>query len=102
VTALAQLPAPSPALVVHQAAARIRALAEKALERMGRNEYWASGWATGVSNAMGGEEGELAGLFTPELAIKFADWLDTAASHNARHGAPLPDFAVAVARALTS
>jgi hypothetical protein len=98
---IALLPAPGPALVVHQAAARVRALAERALERMARNEYWAGGWAVGVTNALGGEEGELAGLFTPELAIEFADWLDAAASRNARYGTPLPEFAGAVARALT-
>ncbi|HEY9408465.1 MAG TPA: hypothetical protein VIP77_02695 [Jiangellaceae bacterium] len=98
---LALMPPPSPALTVHQAAARIRTLAERALERMARNEYWAGGWAVGVTNALGGEEGELAGLFTPELAIQFADWLDTAASHNARYGTPLPEFALTAARALT-
>ncbi len=97
----ALLPPPSPALTVHQAAARIRTLAERALERMARNEYWAGGWPVGVTNALGGEEGELAGLFTPELAIQFADWLDTVASHNARYGTPLPEFALTAARALT-
>ena len=96
----ALLPPPGPALTVHQAAARIRTLAERALERMARNEYWAGGWAVGVTNALGGEEGELAGLFTPELAIQFADWLDTSASRNARYGTPLPEFALAVARSL--
>ena len=101
VTEFALLPAPGPALVVHQAAAHIRALAERALERMARNEYWAGGWVVGVTNALGGEEGELAGLFTPELAMGFADWLDTVASHNARYGTPLPEFALTAARALT-
>ena len=100
-TGLTLLPSPGPALTVHQAAARIRTLAERALERMARNEYWAGGWAAGVTNALGGEEGELAALFTPELAIQFADWLDTSASHNARYGTPLPEFALTAARALT-
>lgn len=100
-TALALLPAPGPALVVHQTAAHIRALAERALERMARNEYWANGWKAGITDALGGEEGELAALFTPELATQFADWLDTVASHNARYGTPLPPFALTAARALT-
>ena len=95
------LPPPSPALTVHQAADRIRTLADAALRRMARNEYWGNGWKAGITDALGGEEGELAGLFTPELAIQFADWLDTSASHNARYGTPLPDFALAAARALT-
>ena len=96
------LPPPSPALTVHQAAARIRSLAEQSLAQMARNEYWQLGWAVGVSNAIGGEEGELAGLFTPALAVEFADWLDTSASHNARYGTPLPPFALTAARALTA
>ncbi len=49
---------------------------------------------------MGGVCSQLAGLFTPELAIAFADWLDTVASHNARYGTPLPDFALTAVRVL--
>jgi hypothetical protein len=94
------LPPPSPALAIHETAARIRSTAEQAAARMARNDYWSLGWATGVTNAIGGEEGELAALFTPELAVEFADWLDTVASHNARYGTPLPEFALTVARAL--
>jgi len=33
------------------------------------------------------------------MAIAFADWLDTVASHNARYGTPLPEFALTVAAA---
>ena len=40
----------------------------------------------------------LAGLFTPELAGEFADWLDAVASDAARQGAPLPPLALAAAR----
>jgi hypothetical protein len=96
------LPPPSLALTVHQAAAHIRAIAGQALERMARNDYWGNGWAAGITDALGGEEGELAALFTPELAIEFADWLDTTASDHVRHGTPLPPFALTAARAINA
>ncbi|MCX5253573.1 hypothetical protein OOK27_05220 [Streptomyces canus] len=100
------LPAPGPALTVHQAAARIRSVAEKALADLNSDDFWsgydrATAWRDGFENGMGGVCSQLAGLFTPELAIQFADWLDTVASHNARYGTPLPEFALTTARALT-
>lgn len=76
---LVELPAPSSALTIHQAAAELRRQAEAARDQMARNDYWRSGWAAGVSNAIGGPEGDLAGLFTPELAMALADWLDAKA-----------------------
>lgn len=104
-TELALLPAPGPALVVHEAAARIRTLAEAALADLNGDDFWscydrATAWRDGFENGMGGVCSQLAGLFTPELAIQFADWLDAVASHNARYGAPLPEFALTAARAL--
>ena len=95
-----QLPPPSPALTVHEAAAALRGTAQAAAAAMARNDYWSTGWTRGVANAVGGYEGDLAAFFSPELAVAFADWLDMAASDNARHGTPLPSLALAAARAL--
>lgn len=95
-----ELPPPSTALSVHEAAARIRGLDERAFAGMANNSYWDVGWARGVVNAIGDEEGDLAALFTPELAIQLADWLDGRASANARTGEPIPPFAVAIAGAV--
>ncbi|CAL9668272.1 hypothetical protein SUDANB145_07275 (plasmid) [Streptomyces sp. enrichment culture] len=95
------LPPPSPALTVHEAAARIRRAAEAAQDEMATNGYWSSGWAAGVENAIGGEGGELAALFPPELALGLADWLDERASATARFGEPLPPLALVVAECTT-
>lgn len=95
------MPPPSPALTVHEAAARIRRTAECAATAMARNDYWTVGWQRGVTNAIGGYEGDLAAFFSPALAEEFADWLDTVASANARHGQPLPALALAAAAAFT-
>ena len=99
-TSPVQLPAPSPALTVHQAAATLRRVAECATTAMARNDYWSAGWQPGVTNAISGYEGDLAAFFSPEMAVEFADWLDTVASHNARFGTPLPALALAAARTL--
>lgn len=101
-TGRVELPPPSPALTVHQAAARIRRAAERARFETTVNTYWRSGWAVGIENAVGGTPGELAALFPPELAVEFADWLDTVASHNARYGTPLPEFALTVTAAMSA
>lgn len=95
------LPPPSPALRVHQAAARLRTAAGRARAEMARNTYWDNGWAAGITDALGGAGGDLAALFTPDLATGFADWLDEVASANARHGVPLPSLALTIARNLT-
>jgi hypothetical protein len=87
-------------MTVHEAAAALRGTAQAAVAAMARNDYWSAGWASGVANAVGGYEGDLAGFFSPELAVAFADWLDTAASDNARHGTPLPPLALTAAQAL--
>lgn len=96
-----QLPPPSPALTVHEAAACIRRIAERATAAMARNDYWSGGWERGVQNAIGGYEGDLAAFFSPAMAVEFADWLDAVASDSARHGTTLPPLALAVARAFT-
>ncbi|NEB92414.1 hypothetical protein [Streptomyces bauhiniae] len=98
-----QLPPPSPALTIHETAARIRRTAERARTDMTRNsEYWTTGWAAGVTNAIGGDTGELAALFPPETALEIADWLDTVASAATRHGVPLPPLALALVCAATT
>jgi hypothetical protein len=93
------MPPPSPALVVHEAAARIRLAGERAAAEVVGNPYWDMGWTAGVTNAIGGAAGDLVALFSPALAEEFADWLDTVASANARHGVPLPSLALQAASA---
>jgi hypothetical protein len=96
------LPPPSPALAVHQAAVRIRSASGRAAAEVAGNSYWEMGWTAGVTNAIGGHAGDLVALFSPALAEEFADWLDTVASANARHGQPLPPLALAAAAAFIS
>ncbi|MFF0736835.1 hypothetical protein ACFYVK_35140 [Streptomyces chartreusis] len=96
------LPPPSPALTVHQAAAALRRTAECAVAAMARNDYWAGGWQRGVTNAISGYEGDLAALFSPEMAVEVADWLDEVASAAARRGEPLPPLALTIASALAA
>lgn len=79
-----QLPPPSPALQLHQAADTLRRSARAALAAMARNDYWTVGWTRGVTNAMGGPEGELVALLSPEAALDLADALDTVGSEAAR------------------
>jgi hypothetical protein len=98
-----QLPPPSEALRLHQAAATIRRTAEAAQHDLDTESFWtyypkATAWRDGFANGMGGKTGNLAGLFTPELALHIADWLDTTAAHAARHG-HIPAPAAAIAQA---
>ncbi|WP_394436203.1 hypothetical protein [Streptomyces sp. SGAir0957] len=95
-----ELPPPSPALAVHESAARLRTFAEHAFRAMAINTYWGSGWAAGVTGAIGGPEGVLAATFTPELAMQVADWLDGCASANARSGEPIPPLAELISKAV--
>lgn len=81
------LPPAGPALTLHAAAARLRTVAEAALALMARNDYWSAGWRRGVENAIGDEEGVLAGLFSPEMALELADELDRVAHEAVRHAA---------------
>src|SRR3546814_6883812 len=84
--------------------------AEAAERDIDTNPFWRSEltarpdwYANGVRNGLGGPSGELAALFTPELALDLADWLD----HHARllvaaghpdADSPLARRALAVAR----
>lgn len=81
------LPPPSPALTLHMAAARLRALAAQVRAQMASNDYWGMGWVRGVENAIGGPEGVLAGMFTPDLADDLADHLDAVAVQAVKHAA---------------
>ena len=102
-----QLPSPSTALRLHQAAARIRRTAQAAQHDLDTDDFWkcyspATAWHDGFMNGMGGVCSELAGLFTPELALAIADWLDTTGAHAARHGPDsIPAPAAAIADRLT-
>lgn len=105
--AAVHLPPPSEALTVHEAAATLRRTAKVAQQDLDIAEYWAfydkaTAWRDGFVNGMGGVCSDLAAIFTPALAVEFADWLDGVASANARHGTALPPLALAVARALTN
>lgn len=94
-----ELPPPSPALIVHEAAYWIRRIADRAATGVATNPYWSAGWKRGVTNAIGGDEGDLAALLTPELAVQLADWLDECASMNVRTGQPIPALALAFTKA---
>lgn len=95
------LPPPGPALLVHEAAARIRAASNRAVVEAKDNPYWRNGWTAGITDALGGAAGDLAAVFSPALAEEFSDWLDSVASANARHGIPLPSLAQQAACAFT-
>lgn len=76
-----QLPPPSPALEMHQAAARLRPAAEAMLTEMqARPDEWRGAWASEMDGALGGPSGVLTGLFSPEAAAELADWLDATAA----------------------
>ncbi|MFE9127038.1 hypothetical protein ACFYOF_16735 [Streptomyces sp. NPDC007148] len=102
----AQLPPPSPALRLHQAAARLRRTAQAAQHDLDTDSFWkcydpATAWRDGFENGMGGICSQLAGLLTPQLALQLAEWLDATGAHAARHGpASVPAPAAAIAHAL--
>ncbi|MGW2937650.1 hypothetical protein ACWDA7_38900 [Streptomyces sp. NPDC001156] len=103
-----QLPPPGPALRLHQAAARIRAAADLAQRDLDSDSFWrcydpATAWRDGFTNGMGGVCSDLAGLFTPQLALHIADWLVTVGAHAVRHGPDsIPAPAAAIADALAT
>lgn len=99
----AELPPASPALTVHAAAAELRHTATAALADLNSDGYWscydrATAWRDGFENGMGGDCSQLAAVFTPELALEIADWLDETASAAARTGVPIPPLALAFTR----
>lgn len=82
-----EMPPPGWALTLNQAAAKLRDRAAKARAEAKGNDYWNGGWARGVENAIGGAEGVLAGMFTPDMADEIADWLDSIALEAVKHAA---------------
>lgn len=86
------LPPPGPALTLHQAAAKLRDRAAKARAEAAGNDYWDGGWARGVENAIGGAEGVLCGMFTPDMSDEIADHLDATAVAAVRHAAGFGNF----------
>jgi hypothetical protein len=99
-----QLPAPSPALSVHESAARLRGIAEQAAAEIAAGAgdpfaYWSVGWERGIDNAVGGRVGRLAAVFSPDVVLELADWLDGRASANALRGESIPALALAITAA---
>lgn len=85
---LAILPPAGPALVLHQAADLLRRRAEAAFVRMmADGPTDAHAWRADLTNMLGGEIGDLAGLMSPHLALAIADWLDSVAAEAVRHAA---------------
>ena len=98
-----ELPPPSPALVLHQAAAHLRRTAHAAAAAMAANEYWSVGWTRGITNAVGGPEGDLAALLSPETTAELADVLDTVGSETARgHRDAIPAPLITFAERITA
>lgn len=83
------LPPPGPALLLHQAAAKLRGWAAAARAEMARNDYWDMGWAAGVENAISNPTGRLAAMFSPDVADETADWLDATAAEAVKHACGL-------------
>lgn len=73
------LPPPGPALLLHQAAARLRSAAEAALARELETGRSPARWYASMDNALGGPIGEFCGLLSPALALDLCDWLDALA-----------------------
>ena len=82
-----QLPPPSPALLLHQAADKLRTAATAA-GRGGRTPTSAE-WYALMDNALGGPVGVFCGLLSPALALDLADWLDATAAEAVKHAAGL-------------
>jgi hypothetical protein len=81
---LVTLPPPSPALVLHEAAARLRPAAEAALARWGADGHSPERWYDDMDNALGGPVGVFCGLLSPELALELCDFLDATAAEAVR------------------
>jgi hypothetical protein len=83
------LPPPSPALLLHQAAAKLRAAAEAARASEAAEGRKPASWCGDLDGYLGGPVGVLCGLLSPELALDLCDFLDAtavAAVKHASHG----------------
>lgn len=81
------LPPAGPALTLHEAAAKLRRLAEAALAELASNSYWGAGWHAGITDALGGPGGDLAAVMGPRFALDLADALDDVAVEAVKHAA---------------
>lgn len=82
------LPPAGPALILHQAADLLRRRANAAQARMAEDGPTdAATWHAELTNMLGGEVGDLAGLMSPHLVLDMADWLDSTAAEAVRHAA---------------
>lgn len=82
--------APTPAVVIRQAAIRLREAAEPAAKDLETDSFWrcydpATAWRDGFLNGFSGPPAELVALFPPGAALALADWLwETADLHEQR------------------
>ncbi|WP_329131621.1 hypothetical protein OG552_10695 [Streptomyces sp. NBC_01476] len=81
---LALLTPPGPALRLHEAAEKLRAAAEAAIEIQKVRGRAPDQWAYDLDNYLGGPIGVLCGLLSPELALDLADFLDATAADAVR------------------
>lgn len=84
---LRALSPPSPALILHQAAARLRPAAQAAIARQVAEGRTPEQWAYDLDGYLGGPIGEFCGLLSPELALDLCDWLDATAVAAVKHAA---------------
>jgi hypothetical protein len=61
---------------IESAVALLRKRVTAFREEEDRHPYWDGGFHRGIDNAVGGPGGELAGLFSPEVADMLADLLE--------------------------
>lgn len=81
------LPPPGPALLLHQAAAKLRPVAEAAIARLAEDGRTPADWYAVMDNALGGPMGVLCGLLSPQLALDLCDHLDATAAEAVKHAA---------------
>lgn len=87
-TALVELPPPSPALVLHQAADRLRRAAQAAMDQEASEGRTPADWyADMVDGYLGGPAGMFCGLLSPAAGLELADWLDATAAEAVRYAA---------------
>lgn len=81
-----ELPPPSPALTLHQAADRLRRAAQAALDAEAAEGRTPADWYSDlVDGYLGGAVGMFCGLFSPAAGAELADWLDATATAAVRH-----------------
>lgn len=70
--------ADDPLLELRMAAIKVRSRVEAAQARLAGEEYsWTTDYARLADNWLGGEIGELAGLFSPHVGLELAGWLES-------------------------